>query len=66
MSGLGYEKTASSPTRVKGEELILLTDYSEARLQSLLERARAERVSVITVPCRKNSFYTLYTAVSKR
>ena len=31
MSGLGYEKTASSPTRVKGEELILLTDCSEAR-----------------------------------
>jgi acyl-[acyl-carrier-protein]-phospholipid O-acyltransferase / long-chain-fatty-acid--[acyl-carrier-protein] ligase len=34
----------------KGEELIVLTDYSEARLQSLLERARAERVSAITVP----------------
>ena len=34
----------------KGEELILLTDYSDARLHALLERARAEGVSAITVP----------------
>ena len=34
----------------KGEELIVLTDYSDARLHALLERARAERVSAITVP----------------
>ncbi len=34
----------------KGEELILLTDYSDARLQTLVERARNERVSAIGLP----------------
>ena len=34
----------------KGEELILLTDYGDARLQTLLERARNERVSAIALP----------------
>ena len=48
--GLGNITRCSVSDARKGEELILLTDYSDARLHALLERVRAEGVSAITVP----------------
>lgn len=40
------------PDAQRGEQLVLLTEYSEAKHQALLERARAEGVSAISVPKR--------------
>jgi acyl-[acyl-carrier-protein]-phospholipid O-acyltransferase / long-chain-fatty-acid--[acyl-carrier-protein] ligase len=38
------------PDARRGEELVLLTEYSEAKHQALLERAKIEGVSAISVP----------------
>jgi len=38
------------PEARRGEELVLLTEYSEAKHQALLERAKIEGVSAISVP----------------
>lgn len=42
----------SLPDAQRGEQLVLLTEYSEAKHQALLERARAEGISAVSVPKR--------------
>jgi acyl-[acyl-carrier-protein]-phospholipid O-acyltransferase/long-chain-fatty-acid--[acyl-carrier-protein] ligase len=45
-----HHAVLSFPDARKGEELVLLTEYSEAKYQSLLERAKTEGVSAISLP----------------
>ena len=45
-----HHAVLSFPDARKGEELVLLTEYSEAKYQALLERAKTDGVSAIALP----------------
>jgi len=45
-----HHAVLSFPDARKGEELVLLTEYGEAKRQPLLERAKIEGVSAISLP----------------
>ena len=45
-----HHAVLSFPDARKGEELVLLTEYSEAKYQALVERAKTAGVSAISLP----------------